>query len=566
MQLTSIPQIYRNVGRWTQILTVLSRYGLADWISQFDLDFAKGILTNPDGEALARQSREVRIRMALTDLGPTFVKLGQILSTRPDLVGNDLATELRALQDSVPADPPEAVHQTLESELGQPATHLFSEFDDVPFASASIGQVHRARLVTGEAVVVKVQHAGIGEKVRVDLEILAGLAQLAERVADLAAYRPSATVAEFQRMLLRELDYGREEQNLEQFQTLLAELPNVRVPKPFHEASTSRVLTMEVFDGIRLVDRQRLLSSGYDLDEIARTGAELYIHMIFTCGLYHADPHPGNIVILPGNVIGLLDFGMVGRIDERLREDMEEMLMALVQRDAEHLCNVITRVGHAPQGLDRSALRNDVAEFVASHAGRSLDQFDLSAALNEIMEIIRSHRIQLPAQGALLLKVLVMLEGTARLLSPKFSLIEVLQPMQQSILMRRLSPLRYLKKLGRLVIDLEQLAEILPRRAMEILDQISAGKFDIHLDHRRLGPSVNRLVLGLVGSALFLGSALMLAYKVPPLLFHYAGTEEAWFGLKDVSMFGLLGCFLSFLLGLRLFWAIDQSGNLDRTD
>ena len=254
MKITTIPHIYRNVNRMTEILSVLSKYGLADGISRLNLDFAKGLLKNRDGEALARHTRETRVRLAMDELGPTFIKLGQILSTRSDLVGAELASELSQLQDSVSIDSPEVVKQIVQDELGQPVEDVFAEFDDEPIASASIGQVHRARLRSGELVAVKVQHAGIQEMVHKDLDVLATLAQLVKRLPEFAAYRPVETIAEFQRTLRRELDFGREERNLVQFAARFQENPYVRIPKPFTELCTPRVLTMEWVTGIKLND------------------------------------------------------------------------------------------------------------------------------------------------------------------------------------------------------------------------------------------------------------------------------------------------------------------------
>jgi ubiquinone biosynthesis protein len=562
MKITSIPQIYRNVNRWTEIISVLSKYGLADWIHRLNLEFAKGLLTNNRGEALAQHTRETRIRMALTELGPIFIKLGQLLSTRPDLVGLKLAEELKSLRAQVPPDPPEVVRATVEAELGQPIDDLFLEFDDVPLAAASIGQVHAARLKNGDKVVVKVRRQGIFEKVREDMEILAGAAQLAEHIPEFAAYRPVATAAEFQRMLRRELDFGREERNLQIFANEFTDNPSVRIPRPIGELCTPLVLTMERLDGVKLEETDRLAAGGFNLEEIARYGAELYMHMIFVKGVFHADPHPGNILILPGNVIGLLDFGMVGRIDVRLRVDIEELLLAISNRDADHVGSIIIRVGDCPTDLDESALRTDVAEFISNYGSQAVDQFDLSGALNEVVEMIRRFKITLPAQVGLLIKVLVTLEGTAKLLSPQFSLMEVIQPMHRQILMRRLSPARHLRKLRRFLLEMEQLAEVLPRRVMDIMEQVQAGKFDVHLDHRGLGPSVNRLVLGMLASALFVGSSLMLSYSVPPVLF----PQPSYFGLYRLSILGMLGCAVSVLLGLRLLRAIGKSGHLDRSD
>ena len=300
IKISSIPQIYRNVKRWTEILSVLSKYGLADWISRLNIDFAKDQFKAKEGEAIARQPHETRLRLALTDLGPTFIKLGQLLSTRADLVGVELADELKKLQADVPADPFSSVRGTVESELVQPIEDVFAEFDEEPIASASIGQVHRARLKSGERVVVKVQHAGIEKVIRDDLEILAGVAQLAEHLPEFKPYRPVATVAEMSRTLRRELDFGREERNLYQFAGLLADNPAVRIPKPHTEICTARVLTMDMIEGVKLANTDELIAAGFDPEEVARRGAELYLEMIFKHGFFHADPHPGNIVLLPG--------------------------------------------------------------------------------------------------------------------------------------------------------------------------------------------------------------------------------------------------------------------------
>ncbi|MCH5376299.1 MAG: AarF/UbiB family protein [Planctomycetes bacterium] len=562
MRITTIPHIYRNVRRWTEIISVLSRYGLADWISRLNIDFVKDQLKDREGAALARQTPEKRIRLALAELGPTFIKLGQLLSTRPDVVGGKLAEELSHLQAAVPADPADVVRDMIESELGQPIEELFSEFDEVPIASASIGQVHGARLKSGESVVVKIQHSDIENTVREDLDVLAGLAILAERVPEFASYRPIQTVAEMGRILRRELDFGREERNLQLFQTRFAENSTVRIPAPYTDLCTSRVLTMERIDGIKLAERQRLLAEGFDLEEIARRGARLYLDMIFRDGFYHADPHPGNLVLLPGNRIGLMDFGMVGRVEESLREAIEGMLLAITHRDVALLTSLIKRVGDTPPELDERALSADLAEFVGDYANQSLDQFDLSGALREMTEIIHRYRIMLPPQAALLLKTLVTLEGTTKLLSPSISLIELLQPLHRRIVLRRISPQRQLRKFMRIYMEAEHLAEILPRRLTDILEQVQAGKFDVHLDHRGLEPSVNRLVLGLLTSALFLGSAVLLSSEVPPLLF----PENAYLGFHRISLLGIAGCALSVMLGLRLLRAIYKSGHLDRHD
>lgn len=550
MKITTIPQIYRHANRWREILTILSKYGLAGWISRFDVPLVKGILKNRDGEALAHLSRETRIRMAIEELGPTFIKLGQILSTRPDQIGMALAGELQKLQTSVPADDDATVRETIQSELCQPLEELFNDFDATPLASASIGQVHRAKLPSGADVVLKVQHAGISRRMDVDLDILAGLAQLAERIPELVPYRPESTVAEFRRVVRRELDFAREARNMQQFARNFRRNPYVRIPRYFPELSTSRVLTMEWLDGLRFSDPALSRLTNVDLGQVARHGADMYLEMIFHHGFYHADPHPGNLVVLPDGAIGLLDCGMVGRLDDSLREDVENVLMAIVTQDAQQLTSLVMRLGAVPPGLDEAALSVDLTEFVVHYANQPADAFDLAGALTEMIEIVQRYHIALPSSLALLIKVLIMLDGTGRLLEPQFSLMELVEPYQKKMLRRRLSPMRQVKKMRRIYSEVEQLVEILPRRLRDILQQVESGKFDVHLDHRGLEPSVNRLVLGMMTSALFLGSSLLLSQGV-------------W-QLRGVSIPGVLGCAGSMFLGWRLLRAIGKSGRLDR--
>jgi ubiquinone biosynthesis protein len=550
MKITAIPHIYRNVNRWGEILTILSKYGLASWLGRFDLKLANRFLKNREGESLTHLSRETRIRLAIEELGPTFIKLGQILSTRADQVGMPLAQELQKLQASVPCDNSESIRETIETELEHPLDELFVDFDPSPLASASIGQVHRARLSCGDDVVVKVQHAGIRRRMEVDIDILAGLAQLADKIPELQPYRPTATVAEFRRIVRRELDFAREARNLQQFARNFSRTAHVRIPRLYPELSTSRVLTMEWLNGAKLSDPTVHLVPDANLSHVARHGAEMYLEMIFHHGFYHGDPHPGNLVVMPGGAIGLLDFGMVGRLDDSLREAIEDMLMSIVSQDAQQLTSVVMRLGAVPPGLDEPALSVDLTEFVVHYTNQPIDAFDLAGALTEMIEIIQRYHIALPSSMAMLIKVLVMLEGTAKMLEPNFSLMELIQPYQKTMLRRRLSPARQMRKMRRIYTEVEQLAEVLPRRLRDILQQVEMGKFDVHLDHRGLEPSVNRLVLGMMTSALFVGSSLLIS-------------RDSW-PLWGVSVPGTCGVLLSAFLGWRLLRAISKSGRLDR--
>jgi len=547
--LENLLKLERHAKRLSEIVAVLGKYGLADWLSGVEYEWLQKRLRSRDGERISELTKEARIRMTITELGTTFIKLGQILGTRGDLVGPELARELSRLQEDAPADPPATVRRIVEEELGLAPEDFFEEFDPEPFASASIAQAHNARL-NGDFVVVKVQHEGIQEKVRRDLDILAGLAELAEKHStQLRAYRPVATVSEFKRVLLGELDFTREKRNIGEFQANFLDDETVRFPAVFADASTRRMLTMERLEGISIADADRLRREGCNTNELALRGAQMYLDMIFRDGFYHADPHPGNLLYLPGAVVGVLDCGMVGRVDDELRDAFEDLLLAVIRREADRLTDVIVRLGAVPPGFDREGLRAELSEFVADYGTQAMKDFDISGALKRVVEIVRERQIILPMGCTLLLKTMVMLEGTARQLSPDFSLLEVMKPYQAQVVRRRFSPERILRRLQRTYRDWDHLLDILPRNLADILARVQQGSFDVHLEHRRLDSIVNRLVLGLISTALLVGSTLLWSLDAPPLLF-------------GISVFGVLGYAFASLLVLRLLLAIRRSGNI----
>ena len=551
LPLGAIERLERDARRVAEIVGVLVKYGLADWLKKLPVTKLKEWLRSAEGQAIAELDLNQRVRLALTDLGTTFIKLGQMLSTRPDLVGLEMAEELSRLQAEAPADPPDTVRQLIASELGHPPEMLLGEFDPEPFASASIAQVHGALLPTGERVVLKIQKAGVAKRVESDLSILSGLAELAEKYAsELRPYEPVALVRQFRRSIQRELDFNSERRNLEEFGRNFANDPTVRFPRPWPEYCSRRVLTMERFEGVPGTDTTRLLASGADLSELARRGAAMYLEMIFRDSFYHADPHPGNLMLLPGGVLGVVDCGMTGRLDEVLRDAIEGLLLAIAQKDAESLTDAVWYLGAVPPACSREQLRSDLTEFVAEYTAQSITELDLSAALGSLTDIIRRYRVVLPPGVSLLLRTLVLLEGTSRRLSPEFSLAEVIHPFYQKSLGRRFSPRRLLLRLMRTYRDWDRLFQALPRDLNETLRRVRAGRFSVHLEHRHLDPVVNRLVLGIITASLFLGSSLLWSMKAPPLV-------------GGVSVFGASGYLVALVMGWRLFRAVRKSGNVD---
>lgn len=536
-------QLTRHARRVGEVVGILAKYGLAEWLSGGGFELPKKFIVSSDGDKLTDYTRPERIRMAVSELGTTYIKLGQMLSTRGDLVGWEIADELAKLQSDVRPDASEVTLATISTELGKPASEVFAEFNHEPMASASIGQVHRARLQDGTDVVVKVQHPDIESRIRVDLEILLVLAEFAERAAELKRYQPARVVSEFQRTLLRELDFKREERNIAEFTEHFAKSTDVRFPKTFPEFSTARVLTMEMLEGVSFRDADKSPNVLVSRDELARRGAILWMDMIFRDGFYHADPHPGNLIIMNDGTLGVLDCGMVGRMDDHLREHVEELLVCVANQDGPMLARILMRLCNASGDFDEGAFAADITDFISFYGSQPLEHFQLGNALNEIARCISRYRLVLPSSMAQVLKVLVMLDGTAKLLNPKLNLIEIIGPYQHRIFLRQLSPRRQFKKLNRLLTEWRYVAHELPGGMMRLMKELQDGKFDIHLEHRRLEPAVNRLVMGMVVSALFLGSSMLLSNKVPPLFY-------------DHSILGLVIFLVSGFLGLRLIWKI----------
>jgi ubiquinone biosynthesis protein len=542
MKLPFFAQTGRNIDRVREIITVLAKYGLADWLGRVDARWARSILRRSGTEELADKSQAERIRLALAELGATFIKFGQILSTRPDLVGPDVADELSKLQTRAPADTLDAVRRTIAAELGKAPEEIFETFDPRPIASASIAQVHTARLKTGERVVVKVQHPGITERVVSDLDILRKLAELAEKYStQLKLYQPVAAVHQLRETLMAELDFRQERRNLDRFNRHFSRDPRVRFPRAHAELSGQRVLVMEYLDGVPGRDLNKIRAHGADPAQIALVGANAYLDMVFRDGFYHADPHPGNFLVLPDGVLGILDCGMVGRLDSELREEIESVLMAIVDRDSQRLTDGFIRLGSVPPDFDRVLMRADIDNFLAEYADLPLEELDIGAALKGITDIIRAHRILLPVSISLLLRLLIMLDGTGRQMNAGFSLAEVLRPYYVKLLRRKLSPRRMLREFQRSYRDWAHLVESLPRDIGTLLRRIGTGAFELHLEHRRLERTVDRLVQGVLIASLLLSSSMMWAWQAEPTI---------W----KVSVVGALGYILAGALATRLVY------------
>ncbi len=558
-KIETLTRTYRHFNRYTRILAILFKYGFGEFINRLPIHQIVGsglqLFSKEDGGQLRKLPRSERIRMMVEELGPTFIKLAQILSTRPDLIPLELVEELSKLQDHVSPFPFSEVKQILEAELRSSLEERFEEFNEIPIAAASIGQVHRARLRGGEEVVVKVQRPGIRKTVEVDLEILFHLAELIERhFEEWGEQRPKRIVEEFSRTLEKELNYGTEASQAERFAAQFRGNPHIFVPRVFREASTGRVLTMQYVDGIKVSEVKALDELGYDRRVIASRGAELMFEQVFRHGFFHADPHPGNIFILPQNVICYIDYGMMGSVIRRSRENFADLFSAYYHRDEVKTAQIVLKIVEWDREPDRRALEKDIFDFLGVHAYRSLGQLRVDALLKELMGLISRHHLRIPPDILLMAKAVAVAEGVGLRLDPDFEMTKKAAPFVLQLKLERLRPQRILREFFLVGGDFLRFVRLLPEELENILQQIRQGGIKIGFEHRglenfihQLDRSSNRLSFSLIIAALIIGSSLILHANIGPFLFGFPAL-------------GVLGFSTAGIIGIGLVISILRSG------
>jgi ubiquinone biosynthesis protein len=560
LNLSTIQRTYRHAKRYQQILSVLAKYGFEEFVHALHIERYVDIAirsVTPAGEETRSLSRAERLRCVFEELGPTFVKIGQILSTRADLLPMDFIDELAKLQDNVQPVPFAEIRAIIEEDLGKPLAEAYREFDEQPLAAASIGQVHRARLRDGERVVVKVRRPSVEGTLAVDLEILLHLSGLAERnLPGLALQRPSEVVQELKDTLEEEIDYTREAAHTEHFAHNFSANGTVHVPRLYRSHSSERILTQEWIDGIKVHDIERLRSEGYDCGLIAHHGAVVILEMIFVHGFFHADPHPGNIFILPGNVLCLIDFGMVGRIDRQGRESLIDLLTGVVLRDEASTTDALLRLTFWDDEPNRRELESDVSSFIEVHCTGPLKNIDLGKLLKELMDVAGKHRLRIPPDLFLVIKALSTLEGIGRKLNPEFDVIGEAAPVIRRIQHERMDPGRIARNILYSARDFGTLVKSLPRELRSLMHQLRQGKLKMEFEHMGLESLehtmdriTNRLAFAIVLAALIIGSSLIILSDIPP----------KW---NDIPLIGLIGYLMAGLMGFRLLISISRSGKL----
>ncbi len=557
----AIGRTYRHLNRYQRIIRILFKYGFDDLVEGLRIDQyletgLKMINRKPRAE-IEKHSRPERFRMALEELGPTFIKLGQVLSTRPDLISAEYLNELAELQDNVPPFSFAEVENIFLAETGKKPNELFEKFEEQPMAAASIGQVHRGSLQDGNEVVVKVQRPDIEKTIAVDLEILAYLATLMEQyLEELQGHQPSAVVDEFARSLSLEIDYRVELANIQRFARQFEGNTTTYVPLVYSDLSTERILTMEYISGIKTSKVELLRSQGYDLPLVAKRGANLVMEQVFVHGFFHGDPHPGNLFILPGNVICFLDFGMMGRLSRQDREDFTNLMISIVTKNDRKVTDGVLSITIQFGEIDHDALSRDLGDLLDRYLYLPLKDLQAGKILQELLDLVQRHKLSIKPNLYLMIKALSTIEGVGLLFDPDLELITLAEPYIKKVRAERLRPGRLAEGIGETSGEYLKLIQDVPEEVRGILRQLRAGRMKIAFEHRgmeRLAKALdkisNRIAFAIVLAAQIIGSSLIILSDIPP----------KW---HDIPIIGLAGFLVAGIMGFWLLVSIIRHGRM----
>lgn len=551
----AIGKYVENAKRLAEVVQVLAKHGFADVLRRlgvYEGAPAKVLqslhLMNPPGEP---ETLGKRLRAALTDLGPTFVKIGQILSTRPDIVGVEMSNELEALQDRVEQLTFDDIRAVLEESLGRPIEEVFSSFEETPIAAASLSQVHKAVLTTGEIVAVKVQRPGIRAVIDADLQLLTTIAsRLEERLEGTVWADPVGLVAEAERSIHRELNFLIEQRIIEEFHANFSESEEVFVPRAYAVACADKVLTMDFIDGVRIDRIEGFKERNCDPVVVAQRGCEALCLQIFSHRLFHADPHPGNILVTQDNQIAFLDYGMVGRLERADVFAIAELLQSIFERNAEQCTRALLQFTATGDADDHDALVRDIGDFISFEAQTVVASGLVGEAIQRVIGILQRHRLHLAPRIALLLKALATVENTARVLDPYLDMTPIIQPHVERIIEERYSASHLLEDAQHDLIGALRIGRQLPEELAHLVRMLRRGRLRFQIDHYKLAQiahvfdrASNRITFGLITGALIIGSSTLVSQG------------------STVRQFGLVGFTVAGVLGVGLLVSILRSKN-----
>ena len=551
----------RDLPRLREISSVLIRHGLGDLVRRTGtatlLERAGQILQWREAGDAAHLEPQQRVRLAFEELGPTFVKLGQMLSTREDLLPPAWTAELARLHSDVPPVPFDELLPQIEQALGSSPFEVFADLEREPYAAASIAQVHRAKLASGTPVILKIRRPGIEAKIDADLRILGYLAHLVEReMPEARCYRPIQVVDQLRRSLGRELDLAVEARNMERFARNFADDPDVLVPQVYGAWTSSVMNVQEHIVGIRGNDLAAIDAAGLDRTALAARGADAVLKMILVDGFFHADPHPGNVMFLPGNRIALIDFGMVGRLSPMRRSQIVDLLAGLARHDEQAMLEVLLdwRGGAT---VDEVRLAADLGELAFDFADVPLKDLRIGVLLHRVSAVLREHTIVMPADLTLLFKALISLEGLGRQYDPEFRLIERAKPFLERALQERYQPAEAVRRGQATFSDLLGLVTSMPRDIARLIKDARHGRLRVELDLKRLDSfgdrldsAIDRVTVGVMTASLVIGSSIVMTVPGGPTLF----------GLPLLTLVGLIGYLIAFVNSLWIILSIWRSG------
>ncbi len=536
----------RNLGRSSEIATVLLNYGFGDLIERTgvrrSIQWGWRLLWFKRSVPQPGLTTWQRIRLALQDLGPTFVKFGQVMSTRPDLLPPELIEELSLLQERVRPFPGPLAAEVVAEELKKPVSELFASFDIEPLGAGSLGQVHRATAHDGTPLAVKIRRPNVVREVERDLSLLAELAILLEyNVPESHVFDPVGLVNHFARTIRREMNFLREAKNMLEFHQLFQNDATLKIPVVFQELTTEAVLTMEFVEGIRADEPERLVEMGIRPCDIAHNGAQIFMKQAFDLGVFHGDPHPGNLRVMADGTIALLDFGMVGTLDESKREELVDLFLAVVRHDIRRTVSMVQVVCQPSRSIDQSLLTADVKDFVDGFYGLPLEQIKVGRLLGEFIHMLANHGLRCPGDLMLFVRAIVTLEGVGRSLDPHFNLAPELAPFIERQVKRRYEPRRMMNRAFDDMRSLLSAAHDLPLSTSRVLDKLAQDDLRIQFEHRGLDRlitefdrSSNRVVIAVIVASLILSSALV----------YREGSSSTWISVPAFVLSGLLGVWL----------------------